>query len=168
MYPRCVSVKRVPFLCPFASKTVKQAPSMMIRMMFHHHPNRPNYRHRYHQQNRRPRCFSRYYDRKQSCITNTNTNAKTTKVSWKHIFSPNARTAFACAAAASAASGGGERRCVVCQNTGLKPCGQCEGTGVNQEDKYGGKDGYKGQPCWLCQGKRKAMCGNCIDLTDSF
>ncbi len=31
------------------------------------------------------------------------------------------------------------------------------------------KDGYKkGQPCWLCQGKRKTMCGNCIDFTDSF
>ena len=59
--------------------------------------------------------------------------------------------------------------CPICRGTGLKPCGQCDGTGVNQEDKYGGKDGYrKGQPCWLCEGKRKTMCGNCVDLTDSF
>ena len=63
----------------------------------------------------------------------------------------------------------GRKVCPICQGTGLKPCGQCDGTGVNQEDKYGGKDGYrKGQPCWLCEGKRKTMCGNCVDLTDSF
>jgi DnaJ-class molecular chaperone len=63
----------------------------------------------------------------------------------------------------------GRKMCPICQGTGLKPCGQCDGTGVNQEDKYGGKDGYrKGQPCWLCEGKRKTMCGNCVDLTDSF
>ena len=147
---------------------------MMIRTMMFHHPNHPNHRHQYHhQQNRRPRCF---------CLDTTISSSRATpltptptqrhqRVTWKHIFSPNPRTAFACAAAASAASGGGGEKkvCPVCQNTGLKPCGQCEGTGVNQEDKYGGKDGYKkGQPCWLCQGKRKTMCGNCIDLTDSF
>ena len=71
----------------------------------------------------------------------------------------------------AATAGAGEKKamCPICRGTGLKPCGQCEGTGVNQEDKYGGKDGYrKGQPCWLCEGKRKTMCGNCIDLTDSF
>ena len=71
----------------------------------------------------------------------------------------------------AATAGAGEKKvlCPMCRGTGLKPCGQCEGTGVNQEDKYGGKDGYrKGQPCWLCEGKRKTMCGNCIDLTDSF
>ena len=50
--------------------------------------------------------------------------------------------------------------CSICRGTGLKPCGQCDGTGVNQEDKYGGKDGYrKGQPCWLCEGKRKRCVG---------
>ena len=146
--------------------------SMMIRMMVKHHPNRPNYRHRYHhQQNRRPHYF---------CLNTTIGSSRATPLTptptqrqqkvLKHIFPPNARTAFARAASASAASGGGEKKvCPVCQNTGLKPCGQCEGTGVNQEDKYGGEDGYKkGQPCWLCQGKRKTMCGNCIDLTDSF
>lgn len=146
---------------------------MMRMMMVNHHPNHPNHRHQYHhQQNRRPRCF---------CLDTTISSSRATpltptpmqrqqKVLWKHIFPPNTRTAYACAAAASGASGGGEKKvCPVCQNTGLKPCGQCEGTGVNQEDKYGGKDGYKkGQPCWLCQGKRKTMCGNCIDLTDSF
>lgn len=120
--------------------------------------------------------FSQYYDRQHSCNTNTNTNtnAKTTKGVVETHFSPNKRTAFACAAAASASEESawkseGKKVCPICQNTGLKPCGQCEGTGVNQEDKYGGKDGYKkGQPCWLCQGKRKTMCGNCIDFTDSF
>lgn len=71
--------------------------------------------------------------------------------------------------AATASAGEKKVLCPICRGTGLKPCGQCEGTGVNQEDKYGGKDGYrKGQPCWLCEGKRKTMCGNCIDLTDSF
>jgi hypothetical protein len=145
---------------------------MTIRMMVNHHPNRPNYRHRYHhQQNRPPRCFflnTTIGSSRATPLTPTPTQRHQKVL--KHIFSPNARTAFARAASASAASGGGEKKvCPVCQNTGLKPCGQCEGTGVNQEDKYGGKDGYKkGQPCWLCQGKRKTMCGNCIDLTDSF
>lgn len=143
----------------------------MIRTMVKHHPNRPNYRHRYHhQQNRPPRCFflnTTIGSSRATPLTPTPTQRQQKVL--KRI-SPNARTAFARAASASAASGGGEKKvCPVCQNTGLKPCGQCEGTGVNQEDKYGGKDGYKkGQPCWLCQGKRKTMCGNCIDLTDSF
>jgi DnaJ-class molecular chaperone len=55
----------------------------------------------------------------------------------------------------------------VCKGTGWKPCGQCDGTGVNQDDLFGGKF-LKGDTCWLCSGKAKTMCGNCIDLTDSF
>ena len=51
--------------------------------------------------------------------------------------------------------------------TGWKPCGQCDGTGKNQEDLYGGKF-LKGDRCWLCDGKAKTMCGNCIDMTDTF
>ena len=58
-------------------------------------------------------------------------------------------------------------RCPVCKGTGWKPCGQCDGTGVNQDDLFGGKF-VKGDVCWLCAGKAKTMCGNCIDLTDSF
>jgi len=58
-------------------------------------------------------------------------------------------------------------RCPVCKGTGWKPCGQCDGTGVNQDDLFGGKF-LKGDTCWLCSGKAKTMCGNCIDLTDSF
>ena len=58
-------------------------------------------------------------------------------------------------------------RCPVCKGTGWKPCGQCDGTGVNQDDLFGGKF-VKGDTCWLCAGKAKTMCGNCIDLTDSF
>ena len=58
-------------------------------------------------------------------------------------------------------------RCPVCEGTGWKPCGQCDGTGVNQDDLFGGKF-LKGDTCWLCSGKAKTMCGNCIDLTDSF
>lgn len=57
--------------------------------------------------------------------------------------------------------------CPVCKGTGWKPCGQCGGTGVNQEDLFGGKF-TKGDTCWLCSGKKKTMCGNCVDLTDSF
>ena len=58
-------------------------------------------------------------------------------------------------------------RADVCKGTGWKPCGQCDGTGVNQDDLFGGKF-LKGDTCWLCSGKAKTMCGNCIDLTDSF
>ena len=58
-------------------------------------------------------------------------------------------------------------RCPVCKGTGWKPCGQCDGTGVNQDDLFGGKF-LKGDTCWLCSGKAKTMCGNCVDLTDSF
>ena len=58
-------------------------------------------------------------------------------------------------------------QCPVCKGTGWKPCGQCDGTGVNQDDLFGGKF-LKGDTCWLCSGKAKTMCGNCIDLTDSF
>eukprot|EP00955_Chlamydomonas_euryale_P059018 357270-Chlamydomonas_euryale.AAC.19 len=62
---------------------------------------------------------------------------------------------------------GAKRVCPVCLGTGWKPCGQCEGTGVNQEDKFGGS--YKaGDACWLCDGAAKTMCGNCVDLTDEF
>jgi len=57
--------------------------------------------------------------------------------------------------------------CPVCRGTGWKPCGQCDGTGKNQEDLYGGKF-LKGDRCWLCDGKAKTMCGNCIDMTDTF
>jgi hypothetical protein len=57
--------------------------------------------------------------------------------------------------------------CPVCRGTGWKPCGQCDGTGVNQEDLYGGKF-RKGDQCWLCAGKKRTMCGNCVDLTDTF
>jgi len=65
---------------------------------------------------------------------------------------------------------GKQRRiCPVCKNSGMKPCGQCEGTGINTEDRYGGREGYrKGERCWLCSGKKRTICGNCIDLTDSF
>ena len=57
--------------------------------------------------------------------------------------------------------------CPVCGGSGWKPCGQCEGAGVNREDLFGGK--FKaGDPCWLCAGKAKTMCGNCVDLTDTF
>lgn len=41
------------------------------------------------------------------------------------------------------------------------------GTGVNQDDVFGGRS-KKGDTCWLCDGKAKTMCGNCIDLTDPF
>ena len=59
------------------------------------------------------------------------------------------------------------QNCPVCHGTGWKPCGQCGGTGVNQEDLYGSKF-KKGDTCWLCAGKCKTMCGNCVDLTDEF
>lgn len=33
---------------------------------------------------------------------------------------------------------------------GAVPCGQCKGTGINQEDKFDGR--FKaGQTCWLCR-----------------
>ena len=57
----------------------------------------------------------------------------------------------------------------MCRGTGWKPCGQCEGTGINPGDAFGGK--FKaGDACWLCEGKNGArtMCGNCVDLTDTF
>ena len=57
----------------------------------------------------------------------------------------------------------------MCRGTGWKPCGQCEGTGINPSDAFGGK--FKaGDACWLCEGKNGArtMCGNCVDLTDTF
>lgn len=62
-----------------------------------------------------------------------------------------------------------KKECPVCRGTGYKACGQCGGTGVNQEDLFQGKF-KKGDACWLCGGKHgsKTMCGNCIDLTDSF
>lgn len=63
---------------------------------------------------------------------------------------------------------GGPQRivvCPVCRGTGFKACGQCEGTGVNQEEKFGSP---AGAPCWLCEGVSKTICGNCLDLTDEF
>eukprot|EP00193_Tetraselmis_chui_P022103 CAMPEP_0177777028 /NCGR_PEP_ID=MMETSP0491_2-20121128/15050_1 /TAXON_ID=63592 /ORGANISM="Tetraselmis chuii, Strain PLY429" /LENGTH=134 /DNA_ID=CAMNT_0019295903 /DNA_START=99 /DNA_END=503 /DNA_ORIENTATION=+ len=68
---------------------------------------------------------------------------------------------------ASAVGQRSQRVCPVCKGTGFKPCGQCEGTGINQEDKFGGTY-RKGDPCWLCEGKARSMCGNCADLTDTF
>ena len=43
-------------------------------------------------------------------------------------------------------------QCPVCKGTGWKPCGQCDGTGVNQDDLFGGKF-LKGDTCWLCSGR---------------
>jgi len=62
-----------------------------------------------------------------------------------------------------------KKQCPVCQGTGWKPCGQCDGTGVNQSDLFAGKF-KKGDACWLCNGQHgsKTMCGNCVDLTDTF
>ena len=57
--------------------------------------------------------------------------------------------------------------CPSCQGTGFKPCGQCEGTGKNLEDKFGGRV-VQGAVCWLCEGAAKTMCGECVDLTDAF
>jgi len=68
---------------------------------------------------------------------------------------------------AGAGNANPQEACPVCRGTGWKPCGQCDGTGVNQEDLYGGRF-KKGDPCWLCDGKKKTMCGNCVDLTDAF
>lgn len=55
------------------------------------------------------------------------------------------------------------------QRNGLTILLHCmrSGTGVNQEDKFGGTY-RKGDACWLCEGKAKTMCGNCADLTDTF
>ena len=55
--------------------------------------------------------------------------------------------------------------CAVCGGTGTKPCGQCSGTGINQEVKFGQPIGA---PCWLCEGSKQTMCGSCADLTDTF
>lgn len=81
---------------------------------------------------------------------------------------PLARVNAASDAAASSTSDGKTRgACPVCGGSGWKPCGQCEGTGVNREDLFAGK--FKaGDACWLCAGKAKTMCGNCVDLTDTF
>ncbi|GAQ89177.1 hypothetical protein KFL_004940070 [Klebsormidium nitens] len=50
--------------------------------------------------------------------------------------------------------------CQNCDGNGAVPCGQCKGTGVNQEDKFDGR--FKaGQTCWLCRGKRQMLCGEC-------
>ena len=68
---------------------------------------------------------------------------------------------------AGAGNANPQEACPVCRGTGWKPCGQCDGTGVNQEDLYGGRF-KKGDPCWLCDGKKRTMCGNCVDLTDAF
>ena len=53
------------------------------------------------------------------------------------------------------------------QGHGLETVRPVRGTGVNQDDLFGGKF-LKGDTCWLCSGKAKTMCGNCVGLTDSF
>ena len=40
---------------------------------------------------------------------------------------------------AGAGNANPQEACPVCRGTGWKPCGQCDGTGVNQEDLYGGR-----------------------------
>jgi hypothetical protein len=57
--------------------------------------------------------------------------------------------------------------CPVCAGSGFKPCGQCQGSGKNQEDKFGGSV-KAGDACWLCEGSGRTMCGECVDLTDEF
>ena len=59
------------------------------------------------------------------------------------------------------------RECRTCRGSGWKPCGQCGGTGVNPSDVFGGRY-VRGDPCWLCNGKAKTMCGDCVDMTDTF
>ena len=58
--------------------------------------------------------------------------------------------------------------CPVCRGTGWEAgagsAGEPEST---RRDLFGGKF-TKGDTCWLCSGKKKTMCGNCVDLTDSF
>lgn len=92
-----------------------------------------------------------------------------------HVIAPVARVravvrvrAFGDADATNAAASQPRpKACPVCKGTGMKPCGQCEGTGKNREDLFGGR--YKaGDACWLCSGKAKTMCGNCVDLTVRF
>lgn len=46
--------------------------------------------------------------------------------------------------------------CVACGGAGTKPCGQCVGTGINQEDLFGGRY-VKGDTCWLCEARRAAV-----------
>lgn len=64
--------------------------------------------------------------------------------------------------------GGGKKgkpQCVVCLGIGSKPCGQCEGTGVMAEERFGVP---AGAPCWLCEGTKRTMCGSCVDMSDTF
>jgi len=62
----------------------------------------------------------------------------------------------------------GKAGCATCGGTGEKPCGQCAGGGVNQEDLFQGRF-KKGDVCWLCKGARTTMCGDCAgDMTDVF
>jgi hypothetical protein len=66
--------------------------------------------------------------------------------------------------------------CVVCAGTGKKPCGQCGGTGTNQEDLFGGRF-VKGDACWLCEAravasrmrvqKRSPWLPRCADSRDN-
>ncbi|XP_078432386.1 dnaJ/Hsp40 cysteine-rich domain superfamily protein [Wolffia australiana] len=50
--------------------------------------------------------------------------------------------------------------CADCDGNGAIQCTQCEGTGVNAVDHFGGR--FKaGQLCWLCRGKKEILCGNC-------
>ena len=50
-------------------------------------------------------------------------------------------------------AGAVERTCAACAGSGLKPCGQCHGTGFNTEDLFGGRY-LKGDKCWLCEARR--------------
>ena len=50
---------------------------------------------------------------------------------------------------------------------GVEALRAVRGNRDHQEDLFGGKF-TEGDTCWLCSGKKKTMCGNCVDLTDSF
>ncbi|KAF7154283.1 hypothetical protein RHSIM_Rhsim01G0071100 [Rhododendron simsii] len=50
--------------------------------------------------------------------------------------------------------------CADCDGNGALLCPECQGAGVNPEDKRNGQ--FKaGGLCWLCRGKRDILCGNC-------
>jgi len=58
----------------------------------------------------------------------------------------------------------GQPLCPICLGVGSKPCGQCGGSGVNSEERFGSP---AGAPCWLCHGSRRVPCGSCADLADA-
>ncbi|KAH7849696.1 hypothetical protein Vadar_021599 [Vaccinium darrowii] len=50
--------------------------------------------------------------------------------------------------------------CVDCDGNGALLCPECQGAGINPEDKRNGM--FKaGGLCWLCRGKKDILCGNC-------